>query len=81
MKAITQDSYGSADVLELGEIDKPVVGPNDVLVRVLAAGVDPGVWHLMTGRPRQIAIEHFDARAIHGIVREDTNGHLRRIRP
>jgi NADPH:quinone reductase-like Zn-dependent oxidoreductase len=56
MKAIIQDTYGSPDVLELGDIDKPVVGDGDVLVRVHAAGVDPGVWHLMTGLPYMIRL-------------------------
>ena len=51
MKAMTQDKYGSADVLNLREIATPGIADNDVLVRVRAAGVDPGVWHLMTGRP------------------------------
>jgi len=51
MKAIVQDTYGSPDVLELSDIDKPVVEHDDVLVRVHAAGVDRGVWHLMTGLP------------------------------
>jgi len=51
MKAIVQDTYGSADVLELRDIEEPVVGENDVLVRVHAAGAGPDVWHLMTGQP------------------------------
>jgi NADPH:quinone reductase-like Zn-dependent oxidoreductase len=51
MKAIIQDRYGSADVLGLRDISAPVVGDNDVLVRVHAAGCGPDVWHLMTGRP------------------------------
>ena len=51
MKAITQETYGSADVLELRDIDDPVVGSKDVLVRVHAAGAGPDVWHLMTGQP------------------------------
>jgi NADPH:quinone reductase-like Zn-dependent oxidoreductase len=51
MKAIVQDVYGSADVLQLRDINRPAVGDGEVLVRVRAAGVDPGVWHLMTGRP------------------------------
>jgi len=51
MKAIVQDTYGPADVLELRDIDQPPVGDDEVLVRVRAAGVDPGVWHLMTGEP------------------------------
>lgn len=51
MKAIVQDRYGSADVLEFRDIEDPVVGEDDVLVRVLAAGCGPDVWHLMTGQP------------------------------
>jgi hypothetical protein len=51
MKAIVQDCYGSADVLELRDIAAPVVGDGDVLVRVHAAGCGPDVWHLMTGVP------------------------------
>jgi NADPH:quinone reductase-like Zn-dependent oxidoreductase len=51
MKAIVQDTYGSADVLELRDIDRPPIGDDEVLVKVRAAGVDPGVWHLMTGEP------------------------------
>jgi NADPH:quinone reductase-like Zn-dependent oxidoreductase len=51
MKAIVQDRYGSADVLEFRDIEDPVVGEQDVLVRVHAAGSGPDVWHLMTGLP------------------------------
>ncbi|MEH0931362.1 NAD(P)-dependent alcohol dehydrogenase [Micromonospora sp. CPCC 205558] len=51
MKAIVQGSYGSTDVLHLRDIDQPAVGDGDVLVAVRAAGVDPGVWIFMTGRP------------------------------
>jgi NADPH:quinone reductase-like Zn-dependent oxidoreductase len=51
MKAIVQDRYGSADVLEFRDVGEPVVGANDVLVRVHAAGCGPDVWHLMTGLP------------------------------
>ncbi|MGH9252328.1 MAG: NAD(P)-dependent alcohol dehydrogenase, partial [Acidimicrobiales bacterium] len=49
MKAIAQDTYGSTDVLELRDIDKPEIADDEVLIRVHAAGVDRGVWHLMTG--------------------------------
>jgi NADPH:quinone reductase-like Zn-dependent oxidoreductase len=51
MKAIVQDKYGSADVLELRDVEKPQPGDDELLIRVHAAGVDPGVWHLMTGLP------------------------------
>ncbi|MDR7081804.1 NADPH:quinone reductase-like Zn-dependent oxidoreductase [Arthrobacter ginsengisoli] len=51
MKAIVQDVYGSADTLELRDVDTPVPGDDDVLIRVQAAGVEQGVWHLMSGLP------------------------------
>ena len=51
MKAIVQDRYGSADVLEFRDIEEPVVGEDEVLVRVRAAGCGPDVWHIMTGQP------------------------------
>ena len=62
MKAIVQDAYGSADVLELRDIDKPEVGDNEVLVRVHAAGVDRGVWHLMTGQAYLIRFAGYGVR-------------------
>ena len=52
MKAIVNHEYGSPDdVLELTEIDKPVVKDDEVLVRVHAASVNPADWHLMRGKP------------------------------
>ena len=51
MKAITQDRYGEADVLEFGDVEEPVVGEHDVLIRVRAAGVGPDVWHIRAGKP------------------------------
>jgi NADPH:quinone reductase-like Zn-dependent oxidoreductase len=51
MKAIVQDRYGAPDVLELREIDQPVPGASDVLVRVHAAAVNARDWHLMRGDP------------------------------
>jgi NADPH:quinone reductase-like Zn-dependent oxidoreductase len=69
MKAITQDTYGSPDVLELGDIDKPGIGDDEVLVRVHAAGVDRGVWHLMTGLPYLLRIVGYGLRAPQNPVR------------
>jgi len=51
MKAIVQDRYGEADVLEFGDVEEPVVGEQDVLIRVRAAGAGPDVWHIMAGKP------------------------------
>lgn len=51
MKAIVQREYGSADVLRLEDVDKPVAQDNEVLVRIHAASVNSGDWHLMRGDP------------------------------
>jgi NADPH:quinone reductase-like Zn-dependent oxidoreductase len=51
MKAIVQNEYGSPDVLELKEIDKPVVKDDDVLVRVHAAALHAGDYFAMRGVP------------------------------
>jgi NADPH:quinone reductase-like Zn-dependent oxidoreductase len=56
VNAVVQYTYGSPDVLELREIEKPVIGDDDVLVRVHAAGLDQGVWHLMAGVPYLVRI-------------------------
>lgn len=62
MKAIVQDEYGSPDILQLQDIEKPVCGDDEVLVRVHAAGVDRGVWHLMAGQPYLVRIMGFGLR-------------------
>lgn len=51
MKAISQSDYGSIDVLSLQEVDKPIVTDKGVLVKVHAASVNSGDWHLMRGKP------------------------------
>ena len=51
MKAIVYTTYGSPDVLELKEIEKPTPKANEVLVRVHAASANPADWHLMRGEP------------------------------
>jgi NADPH:quinone reductase-like Zn-dependent oxidoreductase len=56
MKAIVQDQYGSADVLKLEDIEKPAVGKGQVILRVGAASVFIGDWHMMTGTPYAIRL-------------------------
>lgn len=51
MRAILQTDYGSADVLRMGAVERPRIGPDEVLVEVRAVGVDRAVWHGMTGLP------------------------------
>jgi NADPH:quinone reductase-like Zn-dependent oxidoreductase len=62
MKAIVQDRYGSADVLQLRDIGQPVPGDGEVLVQVRAAGADPGVWHMMAGVPYLMRVIGFGFR-------------------
>src|SRR4051795_1170574 len=63
MKAITQNRYGSSDVLRLDEVVTPAPGADEVLVRVHAAGAGPEVWHVMTGRPYFVRLMGFGVRA------------------
>src|SRR4051812_49017802 len=51
MRAVVQDRFGSADVLHVETVERPSFGDDDVLIRVRAAGMDRGTWHLMAGMP------------------------------
>src|SRR3954452_1075123 len=51
MKAIVQHRYGEADALSLEEVARREGGNRDIIVHVVAAGVDRGAWHFITGRP------------------------------
>jgi NADPH:quinone reductase-like Zn-dependent oxidoreductase len=62
VKAIVQDRYGSADVLELREIDKPVMKDGEVLVRVHAAAIHAGDLLVMGGRPYLMRLMGFGLR-------------------
>ena len=89
MKAIVRDTYGSPDVLELRDIDKPEIGDEEVLLRVHAAGLDRGVWHVMTGLPYPIRLAGYGLRApknpvigsdVAGVV-ETVGKNVRRFQP
>ena len=51
MRAIAQEAYGSAEVLHMAQIPTPKIAENEVLVRVHAAGLDRGTWHVTRGLP------------------------------
>lgn len=51
MRAIVQERYGAADVWRVADVARPEIADNEVLVKVHAAGLDRGTWHLMTGLP------------------------------
>lgn len=63
MRAIVQKAYGTADQLVLGTLDRPSIAPDEVLVRIAAAGLDRGTWHLMSGEPYLIRLMGFGVRA------------------
>jgi NADPH:quinone reductase-like Zn-dependent oxidoreductase len=63
MRAIVQDGYGTADRLRAGAIDRPTIADDEVLVRVHAAGLDRGTWHLMAGQPHLMRLIGFGLRA------------------
>ena len=64
MMAIVQDVYGSApeDVLRLAEVPRPSVAVDGILVRVRAASVDRGTWHILAGLPYPIRAAGFGLR-------------------
>ena len=62
MQAIVQDSYGSTNVLKLRDIDKPEIADDEVQVRVRAAGVSRGVWHVMAGLPYPLRLAGYGLR-------------------
>lgn len=64
MNAIIQDTYGSraADVLRFGKTPRPAVKDDEVLVRVAAASVDRGTWHVMSGLPYPMRAAGFGLR-------------------
>ena len=66
MQAVVQDTYGSAEVMQLRDIDKPEIGEHEVLVRVRGAGVNPADWAVMSGLP-------YIARPVYGL-RKPKNG-------
>jgi NADPH:quinone reductase-like Zn-dependent oxidoreductase len=65
MKAIVQSRYGTdpETVLRLGEIGRPAIDDDEILVRVAAAGVDRGTLHVMTGMPYMMRLAGFGLRA------------------
>jgi NADPH:quinone reductase-like Zn-dependent oxidoreductase len=80
MRAVVRDAYGSVDVLRVGEVEKPVAGEGEVLVRVHAAGVDQGVWHLMVGMPYAMRLAGFGIRAPKNrLLGYDVAGHVEAV--
>src|SRR5919202_1967411 len=62
MKSIVRYRDGAADVLELRDVAVPQFGDDAVLVRVRAAGLDRGAWHIMAGLPYLIRLAGYGLR-------------------
>src|ERR1044072_3293727 len=62
MQAIVQDGYGEADTLRLEQVARPKIADDEVLLRVHAAGIDRGVWHIMAGLPYPIRLAGYGFR-------------------
>lgn len=72
--AVVQRQYGGTEQLHLAEVPMPTPGPTEVLVRVQAAGVDRGTWHLMTGLPYAVRLGFGLRRPKHPIPGRDVAG-------
>jgi NADPH:quinone reductase-like Zn-dependent oxidoreductase len=79
MKAIVQDRYGSPDVLDLREIDKPVVEDGEVLVRVRAASANPADWHFMRGLPYVMRPQSGLDKPKNGVLGRDVAGQVEAV--
>lgn len=66
MRAVVRNTYGSPDVLEIQEIDKPELTDDGVMVRVRAASINPADWYTLTGKP-------YVARTSTGLRKPKTN--------
>ena len=62
MRAAGREVYGSVDVVGILDRPRPEPGPDEVLVRVAAAGVDRGAWHLMAGLPHLVRLAGYGVR-------------------
>src|SRR3954454_1930920 len=81
MRAIVQDGYGGTDVLRPAQIARPDPAADQVLVRVQAAGLDRGTWHLMTGTPYPIRLAFGLRRPRNPVAGRDVAGIVEAVGP
>jgi NADPH:quinone reductase-like Zn-dependent oxidoreductase len=81
MQAIVQDSYGSAEVLESQDINRPEIADDEVLVRVHAASIHVGDWVVMTGVPYVMRMATGLRRPKHRVPGTDVAGTVEAVGP
>ena len=79
MKAIVHSRYGAPDVLELNDIDQPVVTNDDVLVRVHAAAVGKGDWLTVQGLPYVARLRYGLPNPKHSVPGFDVAGRIEAV--
>ncbi|GIV77356.1 NAD(P)-dependent alcohol dehydrogenase [Litorilinea aerophila] len=79
MKAIFAPKYGSPDVLELREVEKPTPEADEVLIRIHAASVNAGDWHLLRADPFLIRLMYGLTAPRHPILGSDVSGTVEAI--
>lgn len=79
MKAVVYDRYGSPDVLRLEDTPKPTPRSEEVLVRVMAASVNAGDWHLMRGKPRAVRLVYGLRRPKFPVLGSDIAGYIEAV--
>ena len=79
MKAIVHDRYGLPDVLRLEDVERPVASDDEVLVRVQAAAVNIGDWHLLRGTPYVMRIATGPFRPRHRVPGLDLAGRVESV--
>ena len=80
MKAIFRDAYGSADILGLREVDKPVPKDDQLLLKVHAASVNPLDWHALRGEPFLVRLMGFGLmKPKHQILGADMAGRVEAV--
>ena len=79
MKAIQYTRYGSPDVLQFKEVNKPVLKDNQVLIKVYAASANPADWHMMRGKPFLVHMQFGLLRPKHPALGVDLAGRIEAV--
>jgi NADPH:quinone reductase-like Zn-dependent oxidoreductase len=79
MKAVISNEYGSAEALELRQIDTPAIDEDGILVRVRAASVNPYDWHLMRGLPYFVRLSEGVRKPKRTVRGVDMAGHVEAV--